>query len=238
MRTERNPPWTIDELILALDLYHRIGWQNIQKSPNEITELSTALNALTPDKDKPNASKFRNQNGVGKKLWNFARFDPTYPGVGLSKGNKLDEDVWNRFYGNLERLHAAALAIRNALTASDGHSLQDVDNDEDDEAYEGKLLLRLHRRRERKPWLVRKKKEDALNRYGVLSCEVCSRSYTDDYGAHADATIECHHRAPLASIGVRKTQPKDLALVCSNCHRVLHRCGLLVEELQKTFQRI
>ncbi len=34
--------------------------------------------------------------------------------------------------------------------------------------------------------------------------------------------IECHHKTPIAQYGVRDTTMTDLALVCANCHRMLH----------------
>jgi 5-methylcytosine-specific restriction protein A len=36
--------------------------------------------------------------------------------------------------------------------------------------------------------------------------------------------LECHHRKPLASLRPgQRTRLSDLALVCPNCHRMLHR---------------
>ena len=36
--------------------------------------------------------------------------------------------------------------------------------------------------------------------------------------------IEAHHTTPVSKLGgTEKTRVADLALVCSNCHRILHR---------------
>ncbi|GAB6158809.1 hypothetical protein JCM39194_20090 [Desulfotomaculum varum] len=36
--------------------------------------------------------------------------------------------------------------------------------------------------------------------------------------------IECHHTIPISEYAKEiKTRVSDLALVCSNCHRMLHR---------------
>jgi 5-methylcytosine-specific restriction protein A len=36
--------------------------------------------------------------------------------------------------------------------------------------------------------------------------------------------IECHHLIPLSNFQVNKdTKLEDLALLCSNCHRMIHR---------------
>jgi len=90
--------------------------------------------------------------------------------------------------------------------------------DKDFESKEGKLLFRNHRIRERDSSISHKKKMIALSE-GKYNCEVCGFSYQDFYGQDY---IECHHKIPI-SLGERVTKLEDLALVCSNCHRMLHR---------------
>jgi len=90
--------------------------------------------------------------------------------------------------------------------------------EQDFESKEGKELFRKHRIRERDSSLTLKKKQNA-EKSGKLNCEVCQFSflyfYEQDY-------IECHHKIPIYK-GERITKLEDLALVCSNCHRMLHR---------------
>ncbi|RQQ41635.1 hypothetical protein DF145_34655, partial [Burkholderia stagnalis] len=38
-----------------------------------------------------------------------------------------------------------------------------------------------------------------------------------------EAHFEAHHIIPLSSTGIRITRLSDLALLCANCHRLLHR---------------
>jgi 5-methylcytosine-specific restriction protein A len=56
-----------------------------------------------------------------------------------------------------------------------------------------------------------------------LSCEVCAFDFARTYGKLGEGFIEAHHILPLAEAGTATTKPADLALVCSNCHRMLHR---------------
>jgi 5-methylcytosine-specific restriction protein A len=35
--------------------------------------------------------------------------------------------------------------------------------------------------------------------------------------------MECHHKVPFGHGTVRATKLADLALVCANCHRIIHR---------------
>ncbi len=59
---------------------------------------------------------------------------------------------------------------------------------------------------------------------GRLACAVCKFDFAERYGAVGEGYIECHHTLPLSELeGERRTRLVDLALVCSNCHRMLHR---------------
>ena len=90
------------------------------------------------------------------------------------------------------------------------------------EAPEGRLLYRLHRRLERDRRIVARKKRSAA-RIGPLICEVCGFDFEARYGQRGAGYIECHHTTPLSASGPVVTSTRDLALVCSNCHRMLHR---------------
>jgi len=91
------------------------------------------------------------------------------------------------------------------------------------EASEGRLPTRLHRVRERDRKLVERKKATALARQGSLPCEVYGFDFAATYGPLGERFIEAHHILPLARAGATTTRLADLALVCSNCHRMLHR---------------
>ena len=109
---------------------------------------------------------------------------------------------------------------------------------EDDESRfsEGKARYKLHRTMERDSRIVRKAKEQRLSATGKLECDVCSLDFKRTYGSRGEGFIEAHHTIPVASLaGKRKTKLSDLALVCSNCHRMLHRGKpmLSVEQLRR-----
>lgn len=222
--TSRNPPWTREELILALDLYlRRWGRTVITVSDPEVVALSRLLNSLPIHADKPNESTFRNANGVFMKLGNFARLDPNYAGEGLSRGNQLEEKVWDEFSKDPSHLTAAATAIRAMAGKSAPPTLPTEDEDEVG-AIEGSLLFKEHRYRERNQGLVRRKKEAVLKATGRLVCEVCAFDFTVQYGGKEGPFAECHHRRPLVTLRPgQRTRLSDLAVVCPNCHRMLHR---------------
>jgi len=156
------------------------------------------------------------------KLANFARFDPEREGTGLTRGGKLEAEIWEAFYEDRKGLRLAVEAIK-AYT----EDKQDWKRPEEDEdqigAQEGRLLYRAHRSRERDSGLARKKKASVLKREGKLECEACGFDFQKRYGLEKPF-IECHHLKPLAELRPgQRTTLKDLALVFANCHRVLHK---------------
>lgn len=85
-------------------------------------------------------------------------------------------------------------------------------------------MLRLHWRSERKPELAKAKKRSVLNTTGRLACEACDFDFALVYGELGAGFAECHHILPLSeSEGIRETTLADLAIVCANCHRMLHK---------------
>lgn len=159
------------------------------------------------------------------KLGNFARLDPSYPGKGLDAGSKLDEAVWTKFADDRARLIRLAARLRDAVEVLTDEDLARPLDDE--EAYpEGKVLYRLHRRYERSRALVEQAKRKHMERLGLLSCQLCDFDFQKAYGPIGQGYIEAHHVKPVADMQPGDTTKiKDLLLVCSNCHRMLHRSG-------------
>lgn len=58
-----------------------------------------------------------------------------------------------------------------------------------------------------------------------LTCRICNFNFEDYYGSRGVGYIEVHHIIPLSVTKIeRLTNPEiDLIVVCSNCHRMLHR---------------
>jgi predicted HNH restriction endonuclease len=211
------------ELILALELYMRNPASPPGKANIEVQELSATLNKLGAALGFKENTKFRNANGVYMKMMNFRRFDPEYTAsgkVGLTRGNKDEEEVWREFAHDKERLRKVASAIRQAITLPSNEGLSE---DEIVEAEEGRLLTRLHRTRERSRRLVERRKLRALKEHGHLRCEACSFDFEERYGARGKGFIEAHHtKAVETLVEGSKTKLEDLALLCANCHRMIH----------------
>jgi predicted HNH restriction endonuclease len=84
---------------------------------------------------------------------------------------------------------------------------------------------RLHLTRERNPQIVRQAKALAMQRQGRLQCACCEFEFESVYGRVGVGFIEAHHTKPLSTLHEdgEETQVEDIVLVCSNCHRMLHR---------------
>lgn len=109
----RNPAWSRDELILALDLYFKLTVSEIHAANEKVIALSELLNRL-PSRAEADVATYRNPNGVAMKLHNFARFDPTRSSS-LKHGQQLEEEIWNEFAG--ARAELAEEAARVAAKA-------------------------------------------------------------------------------------------------------------------------
>jgi len=98
---------------------------------------------------------------------------------------------------------------------------------------EGSMELRYHYQRERSAILVKKKKEEFKSFHGKVQCEICGFCFEEIYPHDLGKDyIEAHHKTPLSKIsGKIKTTLDDLMLVCSNCHRMIHRTKECEENL-------
>lgn len=107
--------------------------------------------------------------------------------------------------------------------------------EEDIEAEEGEPKFVAHLRRERAPKLRERKIKQVLGESRELRCEACNFSFRDQYGSLAGNFCEVHHRKGLAASGPTGTRLKDLAVLCSNCHRMIHRTNpmMSVEQFAK-----
>lgn len=212
--------WTWDESVVVLDAY-RSGLRRGKRNPR-VVELSKLL--------------CRSPQSIDMKLGNFLYLDEQRKG--LSKGTALDREVWGKFAHDqrLLRSYAGVIQKQARQIQEAGWSTDAEPIDAVAEALEGKILTRYHVFRERNRKLVEAKKKSVLRKSGRLACEACGFDFAEKYGKRGVNFIECHHTKPLSDLksGTR-TNLNDLALVCSNCHRMIHvrRPWLKVADLKK-----
>ncbi|MDF2232398.1 HNH endonuclease [Albimonas sp. CAU 1670] len=239
--TKRNPTWTRDELILALD--HYVQHPSVSHDPGkpEIMQLAKDISAIATALGLAGSDTFRNANGVSMKLLNFRAHDPDYTSrgqSGLKRGNKLEAELWVEFAGDPKRLAETAAAIRAGIAASDPETSRSLVEVEPDiaEAEEGRVVTRMHRSRERNRKIVARKKADFEKKHGRLFCEACGFDFAAIYGERGEGFIECHHTVPVSKLRPGDTTKlSDLVLLCANCHRMVHvrRPWLRVTDLRQ-----
>ncbi len=89
----KNNNWTKEETIIAFNVYCKVPFKSTNKSNPTIIEYANIIG--------------RSPSALGMKIGNFGRLDPALreQGItGLVNGSKLEEEVWNEFYGNWDKL--------------------------------------------------------------------------------------------------------------------------------------
>lgn len=107
-------------------------------------------------------------------------------------------------------------------------------------ASEGGRNLVEHLRQERSRSLVDAKRRAFREANGMLECEACGVSEANLPDKLGEGCFEVHHLAPLGQrSGPAVTRIDDLALLCANCHRMIHRSFpmLSVAELREIIGR-
>jgi 5-methylcytosine-specific restriction protein A len=142
--------------------------------------------------------------------------------------SKLDKLVFEGFENQKQQLAVLASNIKETvLNESLNNKLYAIGVETDDTlsmVKEGMVIYWLHKYYERNTKINNQKKALHLKKYGQLDCEACDFNFHKTYGDLGKGYIECHHIIPLYQIvGESITKLDDLALVCSNCHRMIHR---------------
>jgi len=91
---------------------------------------------------------------------------------------------------------------------------------------EGREIETRHKTRERSLRLIREAKARVMALEGCLRCECCKFDFVEKYGELGTDFIEAHHaKSPVSDLSREgeTTRVEDIALVCPNCHRMLHR---------------
>lgn len=124
-------------------------------------------------------------------------------------------------------LAAYTAALKNANGV---HDTQDIEVDPELSAFEGEMrkIFISHKKREIR--LRTAKIRQALEEnYGRLICEVpnCGFDFLKTYGEQGRDFAVVHHTRPLSSApkGGMENSMRDLAIVCANCHAMIHRGG-------------
>ena len=212
--------WEKEEMILALDFYitHRpkMPDQNSEELKLLLIDIHKIQKSFGHDKED-----FRTLNSLNLRNSNYLAVDPTDDRKGMTGGVTKCKPIWDEFSHNWDQLHKLSEQIKN-FTLENLDINDDLVLDEIAIAKEGKLVTYKHLKRERNAKIVREKKKIFKRMNGRLFCEACKFDFKEKYGKRGEDFIECHHINPI-SLGEKKTSLSDLVLLCSNCHRMIHK---------------
>lgn len=110
--------------------------------------------------------------------------------------------------------------LMNGEAASEVNTLNEGDEPENIH-FEDATKFRLHKRIERNAKLAKEAK-----RIHGYSCQVCGLNFEEKYGEIGKGYIEAHHLEPISDLKGKKVArdpAKDFAVLCANCHRMIHK---------------
>ncbi|HUR24941.1 MAG TPA: HNH endonuclease [Candidatus Thermoplasmatota archaeon] len=213
-------------------MYNTSYSQGLDKDSPEVMAASELLRGLPLNLEVAREPKYRSPSSVMRRLLNYAHLDGK---SGLSGGGEPCRIFWEEFNGKPELVAQLAAEIRVVAPL-----VSSAETEEEATATEGAMLARLHVRYERNQSFAKRKKASVLQKTGKLACEACGFDFLKAYGSRGEGYIECHHLIPLSSLKrSTTTRLRDLALICSNCHRMVHRkpwisVQELVDEIGRT----
>jgi len=150
------------------------------------------------------------------------------------KGNRMYSSALKHLKTYIELSHDEKSQLLGALLVDDVQSGDQIDI-ADLEYEEGRELLRLHKFRERDPQIIKDAKKRFKKLHGELFCEACGINFEKVYGERGKGFIEGHHKKPVSEMkDGETTKVEDIGMLCSNCHRMIHRIPMIsIEELKK-----
>jgi hypothetical protein len=148
-----------------------------------------------------------------------------YEGKELQRSDYYHRQWPNQFGGGNEA-NNFLLDRQFEIRDKQGNPIRRIETDAHEESSfpEGKALYRLHKSLERDHSLIVRAKEQRRAVAGQLKNDVCDFCFEMPHGPVRSGFIEAHHTIPVYQIKGRwKTKISELALVCSNCHRMLRK---------------
>jgi len=213
--------WTRPELALVVEALHEGSWSWLRASGSKAQELSALLRNPLVYPEGPADPKFRSVNAIQRKGENLRTNRQGYKGQ-ETHGGALDLEILADYETDPVTVLLEAVAARELFTGASTYLLPTTEDDEV-AVNEGKLQMRQHLGRERSRGLRARKIKSVTDAGEPIICQVCNFDFADVYGSRGDGYIEVHHVRPLHDSGPVLTTLADLALVCANCHRMIHR---------------
>lgn len=139
--------------------------------------------------------------------------------------------------GQIEADFRRFMILYSELAARDDRLFFSADVEDDELGLENEDLrnLREHKRIERNRKLAAK-----VKKIHGTTCQACGFDFEKYYGSLGKGFIEAHHKVPLARLKgqvVSLDPRRDFSVLCSNCHRMIHKTEFVgdVREFQLAY---
>lgn len=148
--------------------------------------------------------------------------------------NNEKQNIYSEFISNELKNELNNILVKEIKTTN-------YNIDEEESFNEGNKKLEIHKTRERNPKVISRAKElFKIKNNNRLFCEICGFDFEEKYGEIGKDFIEAHHTIPISDMNENnKTKIEDIIMVCSNCHKMIHRKRpwLSKEELKEIIQQ-
>lgn len=159
----------------------------------------------------------KNPSGLGS-YYECGNIIGKYYAKGAIPTDNLLEDDLREFLEYFRRLASKdLLPLENSSVEDDEMGLD----------FEDLTTLKQHKRIDRN----RKLAQEAKHIHG-FKCQACGFDFEATYGEIGKGFIEAHHLTPLSELKGQKVKlnPKtDFSVLCSNCHRIIHKSPFVSE---------
>lgn len=164
-------------------------------------------------------------------------------------GNEVDDEmsvfkeelkkvIEYQYWDKLSNLLDLNVRMSNNKNGVDESKSKSIKKEEVSKSYEkGKMKLETHIKRERNQKVMKEAKALFIKNNGRLYCELCGFDFEKVYGELGRDFIEGHHINPVSQMkegDVSKVE--DIKMLCSNCHKIVHRGilrGISLNEIKK-----
>jgi predicted HNH restriction endonuclease len=204
----------------------------LKKNPDGVSTsdlIRLLTNEMQPSGKDAELLAGRNDTHFSQKVRNLVGSHRNLEGKGLAtfdQGMSKITREGSRYLRNHKDVHVALV--------TQGFSSNQIDNEVNNNyeglIFEGALDERTSTQRVRS----NKLRTSAIDYFksrnnGAVFCEACNFSFSGFYGTHGEGFIEVHHKKPIHEMDISGTAQmlqdalKDVSLVCSNCHRMIHK---------------
>ena len=211
IKKQKNSEWNILELLLIF----RFIFSNTDKK--EIINLHSKLLVTHAISNKFKSLKTKTIIDIEQKILDWKNFNVK----NYNDCKNVEEFYFCNFWNNQIKYYKFLDSFDFYLSKNFFYNPLTADLKS---SKEGSSRVLQHLSKERDWKLVNAKKQQVMTSKGFLECEVCKFNYKDKYGTRGHNYAEVHHIKPISEYKDDDvTYLKDLAILCSNCHKMIHR---------------